>query len=163
MNKLSSLPIYFSFLVAFLLMLMPLPLWAEWLKPNWVVLCLVYWTLLFPKRIGVGTAWILGLLLDGIMNLPFGVNAFALVLLSYCLIRFNENIRTLFFVPKMAAIFVLLVLYQLVLIYFVAVKGHYLFAIWIGVFHAILGILIWPWLAVILFEYQRRYLPFAEV
>lgn len=158
----SLIPVYVTFLLAFICMLMPLPLWAEWLKPSWVVLVLLYWVLVMPNRVGLGLAWITGLLLDGVMNIPFGVNAFALVVISYFLIRFNANIRTMFFLPKMAMIFLLLFCYQLILIYFVAVKGSLLFAIWLGFLHALVSVLIWPWLAIILFEFQRRFLPSIE-
>ena len=50
--------------VALMLTLVPLPLWAEVLRPEWVTLVLIYWCIALPQRIGVFTGWLAGLMLD---------------------------------------------------------------------------------------------------
>ncbi len=52
-----------SFVVAFMLTAVPLPDWAVSWRPDWVALVLAYWCLALPRRIGVLTAWFIGLLL----------------------------------------------------------------------------------------------------
>ena len=53
-----------TILIALILMLIPLPEWAHSLRPEWLVLVLIYWTMALPHRVGIGTAFCCGLLLD---------------------------------------------------------------------------------------------------
>ena len=58
--------ILLSFAVAFVLSVAHLPeswpQWLGWLRPHWVLLVLFYWVLYVPHRLGLVTAWLLGLL-----------------------------------------------------------------------------------------------------
>ena len=40
----------------------PLPGWLDPFRPEWVALVLIYWCMAVPNRVGVGVAWIVGLL-----------------------------------------------------------------------------------------------------
>ena len=53
-----------SFLAALALTVLPLPDWVALIRPEWVALVLIYWCMALPGRVGVGFAWITGLLLD---------------------------------------------------------------------------------------------------
>ena len=53
-----------SMVVALMLTITPLPDWAESLRPAWIVLTLLYWSITFPGSYGIVTAWIAGLVLD---------------------------------------------------------------------------------------------------
>ena len=57
-----------TFVVAMILMLMPLPDWARAYRPEWIVLALIYWSIAVPKKVGVGIAWMLGLCVDVIQG-----------------------------------------------------------------------------------------------
>lgn len=54
--------ILLSFIIALLLTTIPLPgLLADW-RPAWVAMMLIYWCIVLPERVGVGIAWLLGLI-----------------------------------------------------------------------------------------------------
>jgi len=49
MPPLRNLVIYLSLLVALVLMILPLPDWAQIYRPNWMALVLIYWSMALPK------------------------------------------------------------------------------------------------------------------
>ncbi|NNF67033.1 MAG: rod shape-determining protein MreD, partial [Gammaproteobacteria bacterium] len=53
-----------SLLGAVVLTLIPLPGWLQPWRPSWVALVVIYWLIYEPRRIGLMTAWLAGLLLD---------------------------------------------------------------------------------------------------
>lgn len=63
-----------SVFAAFLLAAMPLPQSLAWWRPEFVTMVLVFWVLNAPDRIGVWTAFLLGLGVDVLLATPFGVH-----------------------------------------------------------------------------------------
>ena len=53
-----------SFFLAYLLAIVPFPEWAMDYRPEWVSMVLVYWVMALPYRVGIGSAWFIGLILD---------------------------------------------------------------------------------------------------
>ena len=66
-----ALSIFFALVVA----LMPLPFSLEPFRPDWVLLVLMYWSLALPHRLNIGTAWVVGLLIDLATGSSLGVNS----------------------------------------------------------------------------------------
>ena len=60
--------IILSFVIALMLDVLPLPNWAEWFRPEWMVMVLIFWVLVLPQRVNVGVAWVVGLVLDVVNN-----------------------------------------------------------------------------------------------
>ncbi len=86
-------PILTSMLIALMLTILPLrPDFAAW-NPDWVAMALIFWALAMPTRVGVGTAWVAGLLLDVLKGAVLGQHALALTLMCYPLMRFHLRIR----------------------------------------------------------------------
>lgn len=80
-NPLLALP--FSFFVAFLLVTLPLPQALSYWRPELVTMVLVFWVLNEPGKVGVWTAFLLGLLLDVLMATTFGVYPMMLAVVAY--------------------------------------------------------------------------------
>lgn len=80
-NPLLALP--FSFFVAFLLVALPLPQALSYWRPELVTMVLVFWVLNEPGKVGVWTAFLLGLLLDVLMATTFGVYPMMLAVVAY--------------------------------------------------------------------------------
>jgi rod shape-determining protein MreD len=97
--------ILIGFFTAFVLMFFRLPSWAEWICPQWLVLLLLYFAWAMPYRVNIGVAWIIGILLDLLYNVPVGEHALVLVLATYFVVRFSEKIESLDFWKKFFAIF----------------------------------------------------------
>lgn len=77
------LAIPLSFFVAFLLVALPLPQVLSYWRPELVTMVLVFWVLNEPGKVGVWTAFLLGLLLDVLMATTFGVYPMMLAVVAY--------------------------------------------------------------------------------
>ncbi|WP_045736816.1 rod shape-determining protein MreD [Xanthomonas sp. MUS 060] len=82
-----------SVIVALLLGLMPLPLALQPLRPYWLALALAYWVIETPDKIGLGFAFVVGVLADLLYGGVLGEQALRLVILSFILQRFRARIR----------------------------------------------------------------------
>lgn len=82
-----------SLLLALLLGLVPLPDILQPLRPYWLALVLAYWVLEAPDRIGLGMAFMLGLVADLAFGGLLGEQAMRLVILTFILDRFRPRMR----------------------------------------------------------------------
>lgn len=73
--------IYSSLIVALLLNFLPTSNWPG--VPDWVALVLCFWSVREFRRVGMGWAFILGLLMDVADGAVLGQHCFAYVLLAY--------------------------------------------------------------------------------
>ena len=74
-----------TLLIAFMLSAFPLLEWVQWGWPKWVLVVFIYWVIALPHRFGLGWAFILGLLLDLLQGNYLGVNALAMVVVTFLL------------------------------------------------------------------------------
>lgn len=72
-----------SLLLAALASIYPLPQHLKWYRPEWMCLLMVFWVLYYPHRVGIGTAWLVGLALDVVEGGVWGANALSLALVAY--------------------------------------------------------------------------------
>ena len=82
-----------TFFLALFLAVLPLPEWAAAWRPAWVAMVLVYWCMTLPERVGVGTGWLIGLLLDALHGTPLGQNAAALAIAAYVSAKNYRRLR----------------------------------------------------------------------
>ncbi len=94
--------------LALLLTLAPLSVALEPLRPYWVALVLIYWSLEVQQPIPLGAVFLLGLLLDVLLASLLGLHACSLLIMVYLVRRFRPRIR--FFPPWQQALAVLLLL-----------------------------------------------------
>ena len=95
--------IAFSLLAAFFMNLFP---WGSWgWVPDFVALTLVFWSIYQPRKVGIGIAFLMGLVMDVHSASLLGENALAYTLLSYFAITIHR--RVLWFRPSVQALHVL--------------------------------------------------------
>ena len=86
----SPLFIAFSLTCAFMLNLLP---WGHWIgAPDFVALVLVFWGIHQPRKVGIGVAFFMGLLMDVHDATLLGENALAYTLLSYLAIMIHRRV-----------------------------------------------------------------------
>ncbi len=88
-----TFPVIVSIVVALMLAIAPLPGWAEPFRPDWVALTLIYWSMTLPQNYSVGSAWIVGLILDVAQGTLLGEHALALCLVIYITVKFHLQLR----------------------------------------------------------------------
>lgn len=82
-----------SLLVALLLALLPVPAVMQSLRPYWLALVLGYWVMEDPDRVGLGFAFLVGLVADLAVGSLFGEQALRLVVITFILQRFRARLR----------------------------------------------------------------------
>lgn len=107
------LAIPLSFFVAFLLVALPLPQVLSYWRPELVTMVLVFWVLNEPGKVGVWTAFLLGLLLDVLMATTFGVYPLMLAVVAY-LTRLSYRWVKVFSVWQTGGLVLALVLVSLI-------------------------------------------------
>jgi rod shape-determining protein MreD len=147
--------IFLSVLAALAFSIAPLPAGWSALRPEWPLLVLMYWSLALPHRIGVGAAWLTGLFLDILQGSLLGQHALALTLAIWALLQFYRRLRMFPLWQQAAAISVLLLLAQGVLLLVHDMLGRGLG--WRGLLPALSGALLWPPLFLLLRALRRRY------
>ncbi|MCB1844784.1 MAG: rod shape-determining protein MreD [Halioglobus sp.] len=151
------LPVLISIVVAMTLAIAPLPEAAEPFKPDWVLLTLIYWSMILPRNFSVGSAWITGLVLDVAQGTLLGQHALALSAIVFLTVRFHLQLRLFPLSQMTLTVAALISLYQFILFWIngVAGVGASGISFWGPLFS---GTLLWP-LVYLLFgtvSYRRR-------
>ena len=149
----SPIFIAFSLLIAFLLNLLP---WGRFIgAPDFVALALVFWGVHQPRKVGIGTAFCLGLLMDVHDATLLGENALAYTLLSYFAIMMHRRVLWFPLTTQAVHVLPLLLLAQAVqmLVRFV-VTGK--FPGWFYFLESVVSAILWPFVTMLLLAPQRR-------
>lgn len=149
------LPVIASLIVALMLVFLPLPDRIAAFRPDWVALVLIYWAMMLPRTWSVGSAWIVGLLLDVGQGTILGQHALALTIIIFLTTRLHLLMRVFPMLQLTATVFALLALYQFLLFWINGVAGIESAAIsyWGPV---IIGTLFWPLVAGVLGGIRMR-------
>lgn len=143
------LAVIVTIIVSLMLMVVPLPDWATAFRPDWVALTLIFWAMTLPRTWSVGSAWVVGLVLDVAQGTILGQHALALCFIAFVTVRFHLLMRVFPMQQLTATVFALLALYQFILFWVNGVAGVDVPAVgyWGPV---ITGTLVWPVVSVLL-------------
>lgn len=132
-----------SLVSALVLAIVPLPAAAAPYRPDWVPLVLIFWALMAPERVGLLTAFAMGLALDTLSGALLGQHALAMVTVVYLSVRFHLRIRVFPVWQLSMSVLLLLGLYEFMLFWIDGVAGRSVPTIerWAPV---VSGALVWP-------------------
>ena len=136
-------------LVALILTVLPLPPWLDVVRPAFLVLTVLYWSVNSPRTGGIAFGFFAGLMLDVFQGPVLGEHALALSIVSYIAVREHQRIRSKPAIQQAMIVFVALMFYEVVLFMIDGWTGHPVTSPlrWV---HTITGALIWPPAAAIL-------------
>jgi rod shape-determining protein MreD len=155
MLRLRYLVIHASLVVALILMILPLPDWAQMYRPNWMALTLIYWSMALPQRVGLWFAFFSGIVLDTSLGTLLGQHTLALVVVVYFNMNFYQRIRVLALAQQAIYVFALLLINQVVVAWVEGIMGRS--TPLLAYFGApLVGMFIWPWVFVILRDIRRK-------
>ena len=137
------MPVLACIVAALMLTIAPMPDWASPFRPDWVALTLIYWAMSLPRTYSVGTAWIVGIVMDVAQGTLLGQHAIALCFIVYITVKFHLQFRVFPTSQMSATVFAMLAVYQFILFWINGVAGVTTSAIiyWGPV---ITGALFWP-------------------
>jgi len=149
------LPVIITLLVGLMLTIMPLPGIVENARPDWLALLVIFWAMQLPRTWSVGSAWMIGIMLDVANGTVLGQHALALCVIAYLTVRFHLLMRVFPLSQLTATIFAMLALYQFLLFWVNGVAGINAPATsyWAPV---ITGTLLWPFLYMFLSGLRYR-------
>jgi rod shape-determining protein MreD len=138
-----------SALVALILTVLPLPPLLDVVRPAFLVLTVLYWSVNAPRTGGLAIGFFAGLALDVFQGPVLGEHALALSLVTYIAVREHQRIRSKPVIQQALIVFAALVVYEVVLFMIDGWTGHPVTSPlrWV---HTVTGALIWPPAAAIL-------------
>ncbi len=145
-----------SFLLALVLTVLPLPEVAQSFRPQWVALILIYWCLALPERVGIGIGWTCGIVLDVMTGTLLGQNALGLSLVAFLTLKLHQRTRLFPLWQQALTVLVLLLVERLLFLWVLGAVGQATPSLWYWM-PPFVGMLLWPWLYVILRDTQRRF------
>ena len=144
-----------SISLAFLLQLMPLPQALLLLKPWWIALVLIYWSIETPDRVGLGFAFLIGMCGDLLSGQLLGEQGLRLVVMSFIVLRFRSRLRFFPISQQALAVLGLLLNDRIVVIMIRGFSGDPIPSIgfWISPF---IGMIAWPFVFLLLDDIRAR-------
>jgi len=146
MNRASDAPralLYAASLLGLVLSALPLPHVLDLIRPDFLLLVVIWFAVMAPRAGGLLFAWLAGLALDAFRGQVLGEHALAFVVVAYLAHRFHLRVRMFPLTHQSLVVFALLWLHQFLLFWIDGVTGHALtdWARWLPV---ITGAALWP-------------------
>ncbi len=149
--------IFLTFFIAYLLAIVPFPDWAMNYRPEWVPMVVIYWAMALPHRVGIGSAWVAGIVLDVLEGSVLGLNALGLVIIAYITLNLHLRLR-MFSALQQAGLVLALVGINLVLHHWLRiVTGETVTAGLMFLMGALTSAIIWPSLFQLMRQTRRSF------
>ena len=136
--------IWVSFALALLLSVAPMPAFMETGRPLWLALFMTAWTLALPHRVGMTTAWVLGLAANVLYGTLLGQNALILTFITFLVLSLHQRLRMFPMWQQSLVLLVVFGLAQLVQLWLNALTGNRPPTL-LFILPALVSALLWPW------------------
>jgi rod shape-determining protein MreD len=150
--------IFFSFVIALLINLLPWQITAINFAPDFVALLIIYWTLNQPRRFGIAWAFLLGLLMDVADGNVLGQHALAYAVIAYLALSRQRQLAVFPFWQQALVALALLLLSQTIMLVIRLLMGAS-FIGWSYFAGCLLAAFLWPPLSNLMIMYQRKDVP----
>ncbi len=147
--------IHLTLMLALLLTVMPLPVEVKLFRPDWPLLVLCYWVLALPHRASIGTAFVLGFIVDVMVGTVLGVNAFGYSVVCFIMAANYLKIRNFSILQQALLVGMLLALYHLLVFWL----SHFLTGVFFRAAYlwpVLTGALVWPYVFLFLRRMRRQ-------
>lgn len=143
-----------TLLIAIVLTLLPMPEWATWYRPAWVLMVLIFWGMTLPARVSVGAAWLVGLVIDLLTGTLLGEHALAYTFVIYFVTRMHMRLQMYPLIQQGLSVFLFVLLYQCIIY---CIQGFIndlpsSHQFWLS---SVTSMLLWPWLYVLMRDCRR--------
>ena len=156
----SQLIIASTFLLAMILSVVSLPqsipIELAYVRPEWITLVLIYWVIALPKRIGMRTAWIVGILTDVLLGTLLGQHALIYMLVAYISYTLYQRLRMMPIWQQSLFVFAIILLSQILNFWAVRITGVVEWTSWYFL-SSVISSLMWPWIFMSLRLVRRRF------
>ena len=122
----------------------------------WLALLLAFWALYMPHKVGMVTAWCLGLVEDVVYGTLLGQNALILTLITFLVLSLQQRLRMFPMWQQSLVLLVIFGLAQLAQLWLSALTGNRQPTLAL-VLPALVSALLWPWVSYGLRGLVRRF------
>jgi rod shape-determining protein MreD len=140
--------VFFSVLIALIVQVIPLPDWLSLVRPSFIGLVVIYWSVYSPHAGGIFAPWIAGVSLDVFKGDVLGQNALAMALIAYITMTLHQRLRNQTLIQQ--SLFVCLMLYvsEIVVWGIEGWNGHAISSGWRWI-QPMIGAMLWPFVAML--------------
>lgn len=151
----STLVIILTLAVALMLVVVPLPEWAQPYRPQWTLMVLTYWVMALPQRVGVIGGWTTGLFVDAVTGTLLGQHALSYALGSYLVLTQHRRLRLFPWWQQTATMSGIFLLDRIVsfLVAGATTNTALPWSYWIAPF---VSMALWPWMLALLQALRHR-------
>lgn len=149
--------IFLSFFVAYLLAIVPFPEWAMNYRPQWVAMVLIYWAMALPYRVGIGFAWMAGLMMDILEGSLLGLNALALAIIAYIALSLHQRLRMFTSLQQSGVVLALIGLHLMMTHWMKIATEQAVSSSLLFLLGALSSAFVWPWMFVLLRQMRRSF------
>lgn len=148
--------IVLTFLLGMLLQILPMPNWANLIRPEWVALILIYWCLALPNRVNVGIGWLVGLFMDVILGNLLGQYALTYAIIAFIAVKLHKQIRIYPLWQQALSVFTIVALSQLLIAWIKGIIGQAPDT-WLYWIPSLTSALFWPWVYLVMRDVRRKF------
>lgn len=144
-----------SAILGLLLAVVPLPRWLEALRPDFLLLFVVYWSLYSPRVAGLTFAWLCGFGMDLLHGVVLGQHALMFLIVSALTHHFQLRLRIFPVWQQATAVLLLMLVYQFGIFWIDGIIGQPV-TLWQRWLPVLTGALLWPTLVAAMDTWSRR-------
>ena len=135
--------VFFTLLISLLIAVFPMSPAMSLVRPEFMCLIVLYWSLNTPQHFGIVYAWMAGLTQDIIEGSVWGGHAMALSIISYICIESSQRIRNYSVWHQSLWVFVLVGFHQVIVNWMQGLMGYHSLPFQL-VLSSILTAFFWP-------------------
>jgi len=146
--------IWLSLVGALIANIFPLGEHLSLMRPWWTCILVIYWVMQFPQNLGYFSVFLLGIIEDMLLGMPFGQNILVLGLVLFLTLRVRKLVRVFPLWQQSMVVLLIIVIAQLV--------NFWLSSILYGIpsllsfsFRCVVSAILWPGLLIFMRRYQR--------
>ena len=145
----------FTVLLALIVQVLPLPAWLEAVRPSFIGLVVIYWSIFAPHAGGIFAPWIAGLAYDVFKGDVLAQNALAIALIAYITMTLHQRLRNQTLVQQSLFVFAMLCINALVVWGIEGWSGNSVSTPWRWI-QPMIGAMLWPFIALLLGRTHAR-------
>jgi len=145
----------FTVLLALIAQVIPLPDWLSVVRPSFVALVIIYWSVYAPHAGGIFAPWLAGLSLDVFKGEVLAQNALAIALIAYITMTLHQRLRNQTLVQQSLFVFLMLLVNEVVVWGIEGWSGHSMSTPWRWI-QPMIGAMLWPFIALLVGRTHTR-------
>lgn len=148
--------IIISFLIAFILSLLPLGENYLYFNPEWVSLVLIFWCIHLPNQIGVITAWFIGLFMDVLMGVLLGQYALVFSFIAFMSFKLRNRLNIYPHLQQTLIVMLIIAVSLMIILWIMGIQHETpdTFLFWLP---ALTSAIVWPFLSIFLNKVRIMY------